>query len=133
MIHYTSKNSHPCMDQILFIHEYSRVHSMNLTSHVIADETMPCSPTHKHNSHSRVLKESVVRTKHFIREQIEPLPGHTPIVGAFLSLELNVESRFQHLNIRHFHDEVIGVSKDVTATHWDGELIGNIVEIGECA
>ena len=89
----------------------------------------PTIISHAH-SPSRVLKESVVRTKHFVREQIEPLPGHTPIVETFLSLELNVESRFQCFNIRHFHDEVIGVSKDVTATHWDVELIGNMV-LGE--
>ena len=86
----------------------------------------PTIISHTH-SPSRVLKQSIVWTKHLVREEIEPLPGHTPIVETLLPLELNVESRFQCLNIRHFHDEIIGVSKDVTATHWDGELIGNMV------
>ena len=93
-------------------------------------KSVPPTITNHTHSPSRVLKESVVWTKHFVREQIEPLPGHTPIVEPLLSLELHIESRFQRLNIRHFHDEVIGVSKDVTATHWDVELIGNMV-LGE--
>lgn len=78
----------------------------------------PTIISHTH-SPSRVLKQSIVWTKHLVREEIEPLPGHTPIVETRLSLELDVESGLEMLNVSHIHDHVVRVFKEMIATQRD--------------
>ena len=92
--------------------------------HFALPEAPPTSYTH---SPSGVLEQSIVRAKHLVRQQIKPLPSHAPIVQPLLSLELHVESRLECFNVAHFHDEVVRVCKDVTATNWDVQLTRNLV------
>ena len=46
-----------------------------------------------------ILKQAVHRVQHFMGEQEEPLPGHTPVVQAVFALELDVETAAQVVGV----------------------------------
>ena len=77
-----------------------------------------------------VLKQTVVRAEHLMREKVEPLPGQPPVVQPLLPSKLNIEPRVEVAEVAHVGHRSEAVLKQIVPTNrnflevWNTRLEG---------
>ena len=80
------------------------------------------------DSRGRVLEQPVVRVKHLLGHEEEPLPRHTSIVQSFLSLKLHPQSCLQQVRSLNWENASVRVFQHRVSSHlhlkavWDVSL-----------
>ena len=64
-----------------------------------------------------VLKQTVVRAEHLVREEVEPLPGQPPVVQPLLPSKLDVEPRVEVAEVAHVGHRTEAVLKQIVSTN----------------
>ena len=79
---------------------------------------------------SAVLKQAVIWVEHFMRKEIEPLPGHASIVQTLLPLELDHQS-LSHVLGPHLDHLSVAVLKHLASCNFQPAVTRSRLEAAQ--